>query len=62
MITVQYIADHTEWSNPPTFCSACGKSVKDDNSAVLVTLEHTGGVWADIVLCDDCRRELFEKI
>lgn len=61
MIKVQYVADHKEWENPPEKCDACGKSITDDNSAVMVTFEYDS-VWNDIVLCSSCRRELYEKI
>ncbi len=60
MIDVFYIADH-EWINPPSRCDGCGKPVQYDDNAVMLTIKHDSQS-RDIVLCRECRRELFEKI
>lgn len=62
MITVQYIADLKGAQRFGT-CVACGKNSADDPKMVRVTYTyHDGKCTTSACFCDDCRRELFEKI
>ena len=64
MIKVQYVADHhiqAGWIYYPSKCDACGKSIEGDKTSVVVSFAHDS-VWNDIVLCSECRQELYKKI
>lgn len=62
MIKVQYVADIAKTRSMfPWKCNACGISVKDNKTSIRIRFEYDS-VWNDIVLCGECRRELYEKI
>lgn len=61
MIKTWYVAD---LKGESTYCScnACGKPWQYDKKMVRVHFQNGYGFGVMVYLCDDCRRELHEKI
>lgn len=61
MIKIQYVS---EIKTAQRFCScnACGKSSQDDPKMIQVHFQDGSGFGVIVCLCDECRRELYEKI
>lgn len=60
MIKVEYLIDKCGADRYGT-CAGCSKSSKDDPKMVSITFKtkYSGSV---ICLCDECRKELYQKI
>jgi len=58
MIKIQYISG----LQGTLFCNACGKPWQYDKKMVQIHFQDGNGFGVLVVLCDDCRRELYEKI
>ena len=60
MIKIQYVSDLKGASRFAT-CAGCGKSSQDDKLMIAVKFEYTHSRIL-VHLCNECRKELYEKI
>ena len=61
MIKIEYMVDR-KGAEAYGSCICCGKSASDDPKAIAVTFKNNYGQGVVVTLCDECRRELYEKI
>lgn len=61
MIKVEYMKER-KGAESYGSCICCGKSATDDPKMVAVTFKNNWGQGVVVTLCDQCRKELYEKI
>ena len=61
MIKIQYVS---EIKTTQRFCSCndCGKPSQEDPKMIQLRFQNGSGFGVIVCLCDECRRELYEKI
>lgn len=60
MIKTWYVADLK--GGELRYCSSCGKPSTEDPKMIRILLQCGLNIGTVVNLCDECRRELYEKI